>query len=51
MSKGGKPAYTFYYIFPMLFPLIAGSIIENWGYSLFFTVFAVVVLLSAFFYL
>jgi len=36
-------------ILPMLFPLVAGGIIERWGYISFFAVFAIVVSLSAFF--
>ena len=36
-------------IFPMIFPLIAGGIIEKWGYSIFFTAFAAFVALSAYF--
>lgn len=36
-------------IFPMIFPLIAGGIIERWGYRMFFIVFAVVAFLSTFF--
>ena len=36
-------------ILPMLFPLVAGGIIERWGYISFFAVFAIIVSLSAFF--
>lgn len=36
-------------LLPMLFPLVAGGIIERWGYTSFFAVFAIVVSLSAFF--